>query len=480
MPPADAPPDPVTRALDRVRALVRGRPQEEDVDALLTDLDALDDRAFIRFDARSRTWSSGLDPGEIARLRSRWRRSAAHALWAVMGLVSADGHDRQRAITETQLHRSTTALLALRSTDWVPEVRQAAMSRLADAQSDLLLDLLPLLEVLTHERLRAEQLDELIESRLADDDLRAATHSESALTRRAAWRRLVAREAYDVRDLRERAVRDPDILVRATAAGLLPDLDDESRRTIASTLVGDRVGWLAGRGLEVMIELDGEPAIRAALTSPNATLRRRAREWAAIRGVDARSVYLDLLHRDPADALALIALAEIGDSADEWLLPEALDDDRARVRAAALKAVARLNAAAAREAAVEELVTGRSGRGMRAAAFVLRAASLSEHDLQRLEDVGLDAQRPAGQRLRALALLRPSRWRHLAAVLQARRTAPPPLRDVLDEELRMWTAKSSHIARGPDECRRETIVALLPDLDPAARRTIDFVLRTTV
>lgn len=56
-----------------------------------------------------------------------------------MGLVSTDGYDRQRAIGETQLRRSTIALIALRSTDWVPEVRQAAVSRLSAAPTVALL-----------------------------------------------------------------------------------------------------------------------------------------------------------------------------------------------------------------------------------------------------------------------------------------------------------------------------------------------------
>jgi HEAT repeat protein len=262
------------------------------------------------------------------------------------------------------------------------------------------------------------------------------------------------------------------------AAGQLDALDDHNRRLVAGVLVCDRVGWLAGRGLEVLVGLDGAPAITSALTAPNATLRRRARHWAAIRDVDARAVYLGRLRRDPFDALGLIALAEIGDPADHAVLLRALAEPRSRVRAAALKAVARFDMPAAQAAAMDDLAAGRSGRVGRAGVVVLRAASLADADLSRLEHVALDADRPAGQRLRALVLLRPARWRHLVTVLQARRTAEPPLLRVLDEELRAWIAKSSRISRGPDAGLRAIVGPLLNTLDEAPRRSIEFVLRT--
>src|ERR1044071_4413787 len=106
--------------------LVRGTPTDERVDALLVALDELHDRELVRFDERARTWNSGFGSGEITRL---FRRGAADRLWSVMGLVSSDGFERQGAIEEVQLRRSTAALIALRATDWVEQVRHAALLR---------------------------------------------------------------------------------------------------------------------------------------------------------------------------------------------------------------------------------------------------------------------------------------------------------------------------------------------------------------
>jgi hypothetical protein len=223
----------------------------------------------------------------------------------------------------------------------------------------------------------------------------------------------------------------------------------------------------------------GLRAIRSALTAPNATLRRRAREWAAIRDVDARSVYVERLRAAPSDALALVGLAEVGDRADRDVLVHALGDSRLGVRAAVLKAVARFDMAAAKSAAMDELAAGRSGPVGRAAAGVLSGVALGEADLNRLEEIAVDDRRPAGQRRRALALLRPARWRHLAVVMEARPGADLSLLHALDQELRVWINTSGHVSRGPDAGLRSRLHALLPTLDSAYRREIDFVLRTS-
>jgi hypothetical protein len=148
------------------------------------------------------------------------------------------------------------------------------------------------------------------------------------------------------------------------------------------------------------------------------------------------------------------------------------------VRAAALKAVSRLDPPAAKAAALGELVAGSSGRVGRAASVVLRAATLGDADFSVLERIARETESPVGQRLRALALLRRARWRHLVVVMQTRRTAQPPLLDVLDQELRAWIAASATVSRGPLEEHRRLVEQMLPELDESRRRSIEFVLRT--
>jgi hypothetical protein len=92
--------------------------------------------------------------------------------------------------------------------------------------------------------------------------------------------------------------------------------------------------------------------------------------------------------------------------------------------------------------------------------------------------IALDTERPPGQRLRALSLVRSSRWVHLATLLQARKQHE--LRARLDGELATWIAHSGRIGRAPAPEIRQQIEERLPELDPAQRRQIEFVLRTAV
>lgn len=217
-----------------------------------------------------------------------------------------------------------------------------------------------------------------------------------------------------------------------------------------------------------------------ALLASNAGLRRRARDWATLRSIDARAVYLAELREDPDDARALVALAEIGDKRDRDVLRRAANDQRARVRAPALRALATLEPATARSAAFAELVAGRSGRVARAAAEVIRAAGgLLSDEVRTLEEIALDQDRSPGQRTRALALLRPARWAHLNAILRSREAAGAPFAKRLNQELDAWIRRSTYLARGPTPEQRDAILVRLAQLEAPRRDAIEFVLRTT-
>jgi hypothetical protein len=456
--------DPVTRLLDQATALGPGWPRPEDAEALLNALDLLSDQELIVFDLRSRTWAYG-----------RWPQIPA------LELVSRSGHAREAAIEVVGLRRGTTALIALRATDWVAEVRHAALMRLAQTPTGALLGVLPLLDALTQNRTRARDLEALVEQRLRDRDLRAATELDDARARRVAWRRLAARGTLKPAEVRERLVHDPDVVVRGIAAAQLDVLPEADRRLVAETLLGDHVGGLAARALEVLVTLDGPAVIVPALTAPSPALRRNARGWAAVRGIDARARYLARLAGDPGDAPALIGLAEIGDPADHDLLRRVLaEDPRARVHAAALRAVARFDRAVALATALEDVGAGRAGRVGRAATAVIREqAGLSDSTAAALERLVLDADRGDGQRLRALVLLRPARWRQLVTLLRARRDAVLPLRAAIDTELDRWLDRSGHLVRGPDPAARQALGALLDGLPPNPRRRLEWILSTT-
>ena len=317
-------PDRVSFLVERAQRVLDGA----SADDLWRELDALPPRELVRFDWQSRSWSTGLVPKQIAALGR-----------AELSLVSADGHERERAIRATPLTPLTVKLLVLRAVDWVAPVRRAAIARLDACPADLLTRALPLAERLAEERYRGDELGELLDARLT---VRAATQSSDTRVRRTAWRRLG--DAAHPHELIEQAAVDPDAVVRSVAARALERLPPHDRRMLAEALIDDRVGRIAARALAALVGLDGAAPIREALTAPSATLRRAARDWARLHGIDARAVA-----RERGDA---IALAELADPRDEALIRAMLDDPRARVRAAGLRGLARIDRPAARRAAV--------------------------------------------------------------------------------------------------------------------------------
>jgi hypothetical protein len=157
-----------------------------------------------------------------------------------------------------------------------------------------------------------------------------------------------------------------------------------------------------------------------------------------------------------------------------------LADGRPRLRATALRALARHDRATARGVALDALRAGGSGRLVKAAADVLREGVLSTHELGALVQIAQNGGRSDGERLRAIALIRRDRWSHLAVVLDARATARGDgTRRQLDQELRAWIARSGTLGRAPDAGLRRQIERRLDTLDAEQRRQIEFVLRTT-
>lgn len=496
-------PDPVARSIDVANGLLdQPAPDRQTVSRLIEVLESFQPRELARFDEQARSYYSGIRWSEVRRLRGGGepggeRRSirarllqrgepgtapsdASRELWDALALVSADGHQREHAIRVARLRPLIVRLLVLRCIDWVPEVRAAALDRLHECPPRRLVDALPLAEQLAAERARGEILSAFMGTRFSEEDLRQAYRNPDARTRRAAWRRLRARGVATASELVDVAAHDEDVVVRGIAAGALEDLPAEARRSLAEVLVTDRFGSVAAPALAALVKLDGTPPILAALTGPSPALRWAARDWASIRGVDARDVYLGCLAHDASDVIALVALTELGDQRDEELFRRMLADERTRIRAAGLRGLARVDRPAGRRAALEALTSTATGRITWTAANILRDGTLSGEEISAISRIARDRTRTASQRFRCLSLLRPARWPHLAILLEARETADQENeRRRLDTEIRSWVSSSGRISRGPGPDLRERIERQLPAVNDGMRREIEFVLRTS-
>jgi hypothetical protein len=106
-----------------------------------------------------------------------------------------------------------------------------------------------------------------------------------------------------------------------------------------------------------------------------------------------------------------------------------------------------------------------SGRVQRAAAQTLRAGGLSDEEVRRLERIALDPAVAGAKRTRAIALLRPARWTHLAVLLET------------GDDVSSWS--SSNAGRGPAPELRRRIDARLGAVEPTRRAWLEWVLKTT-
>ena len=474
----EKPRDRVKVLVEQATRLLDSSPDHSSVVEFIAELEALPQRDLVRFDGQSRSWYSGLSSKAIARLRWPALRGGRKSLWEVLALVSADGRERQRGIRATPFSQLTACLLTIRATDWVGPVRAAALHKLDECPLALLIEALPLADQLATQRIRGEELHLLLDRQVSEEALREAARTASTSVRRAALRRLVERGTVVAGDVAN-AVDDEDVMVRMSAASALERLEVDQQRRIAQTLIDDPVGAVATPALNVLVAHDGAGPVDYALTGRSAGVRRAARDWAAIRDIDARAVYLGRLRFDARDRIALTGLAEIADKRDVSLFWDMLDDDRGRIRAAGLRALARVEEGAARPVAVDALRDRASGQMFWAAADVLRRGSPTATEIEALVPVGLNPERPAGQRFRALSLLRRNRWVHLATLLQAwAETEDDIVRRRLDQEINIWIASSSRLTHAPTDEVRQQIDKLLPQLAADQRREIEFVVRT--
>lgn len=412
-----------------------------DAPTLLAELDALSPRELVRFDQRSR---SGLPWGSVARM-------PPGRLKDVLELFAPSGYVRQDAVERARLTPFTTRVLVLRCADWVAPVRVSAFARLRACDRALLVAALPLVSWVVDEWTRGDLLRELLDERLTDGDLRALTRDGDAGLRRSAWRRLALRTALTPADA-QRAVVDEDVVVREIVVRGLPALPALERRVLAELLLEDRIGRIAAKALGELVQLDGADRILPALTARSATVRRAARDWARVRDVDARAVYLG---REPGDAMALLALAEIGDPRDVDRFRAMLTHTRAQVRDAGLRALAKHDRPAARRVALERLIAGHG----RAATRVLRAGAPDDAEVEALSALALDADRTWEERRRALALLRRGTWTHFTVALEAGLAGDVPVpQGRPSAHLRPRLARQLDQVTSP---RRETLAVVL-------------------
>ena len=440
---------------------------------------------------RSRLSWAGLDPRRLRRQAPKgWLRTAYFGLAS----LHRNGRVREAAVQALAEERSgdEVPFLVLRLNDWVGPVRaraeEAVRDRLRPEHRQSWTRALPL--VLGLEGRERHHAGFVVQGVLrlltaTPDALREVLASPDRATRRAGHR--IAHDAGGDSALlaARRAVGDPDVVVRLAAAGsvrtgIVADAEVET------AFLNDPAADVRRRVLLGRVERGtphADETLREALLDESAGVRSDARFFLGRRtGEPIRAdVYRRALDA-PATAsrlrAALGGLAEVGDASDADLAAPYLADERASVRAAALRAVLSL-AAEAHAGRLLDLAQDPSPRVVRSVARAVASGALPVPDPQATLDQWLRAEDPAlaYEALRALAG-RPF-WQRLPYVLDAYGAADPRTARLAEESVGRWLHQSGRVFTTPTPAERRAARRALSETaaPDGMRRGVEAVLK---
>jgi HEAT repeat protein len=278
-------------------------------------------------------------------------RGGADLLRLLVASLDPDGYIRQAAVEGLAATGGplTVNALVLRTTDWVPQVREAAMTalnrRTAPDEAASAVRLLVRLRGRRRADGVAEAYGEVLAAPERRRSVRALAADEDPLTRRFGVELALRLGEYVPWDLLRTALRDPDQVCRRLCAQRLLESDPEQ----AARLLRSRSA--AVRELAVEALPDDVPAAR--LVGPLAdrarVVRAQARWRLYSRGEPPVDVYRKQLHKPlrgvPERMVAGLAtgLGECGDASDVPLLSKLLESKYGPVvRRAVARALGRL------------------------------------------------------------------------------------------------------------------------------------------
>jgi hypothetical protein len=367
-------------------------------------------------------------------------------------------------------------LLVIRATDWVPEVRGAALDALSGVVAHDFARHVGLVEQLSAARARTDGLDRLVNAVLIStsglSELSQLRNADDQLVRRAAWnllmRWLPERTTAQLAD----AARDPDPWLRhwaqahAGAGGITVEWE------VARAMRRDPVGRLRARALRTEINLggSGDPFLTDALSDQSAAVRAVAQHHLRASGVEIRALYRTRLAAKPKVG-DILGIGEVGEPSDAGLVRRWLADPRARYRQAALISGAHLAGGDIDTAAAA--LDDPSPRVARTGVRLLGASRLPSTLVAQME--ARAATGSPSVRRSALVVLRPYPWPWLLAVLRCHNAPDEETRRFAREEL----ARGRIPTTAPSADTADAVLELLPSVNKKSAELIEWVLRTT-
>jgi HEAT repeat protein len=410
----------VARALEKI---LDGQPA-----SVLARLEAERRGSMFQFDE----WTSGGPPSPaIAR-----KLAEVPGAWAALGALSYNrsGYVREAAVHALAKCSDVRAVpfLLLRMNDWVPAVREVAVAamrrRVRPDHADALVACLPLVLALRKRpRQSHEEFVDLVVALLRGPGREAlvrGARSHDCAARRACWRLLLDGDPVDASTVGD-ALADSDSVVRTIAARRLRALPPApSLLRVLEMAAADHTYPVRREAIGLL--LDRYPAaavafIDHALLDPHPVLRdiavieRKKRD----PDFDAALFYGEAIGRERGRGLraAIAGLVERGSEEDVLTLLPLVEDRRAKVRRAALDAIAKLD-----KESVEvfvELLSDPSRRVSRAAAVAL-GSRLRPSVIEAASLAGSDVRAPDHVRVSAVEVIEQAwPWERLACLLRA-------------------------------------------------------------
>ncbi|MGW3626512.1 hypothetical protein [Streptomyces sp. NPDC000880] len=386
----------------------------------------------------------------------RWSAVAVqrllHGELSPLGLALAafhsDGHVREAAVMYLAEHNDTLVpALALRASDWVPQVRdraRAALERPLAEPSATALVAVAGVALALRERREGRWLADRIETVFREGPaqlLTAALAAPDWRTRRAAHLTALAAGRLDLAQMLHAAEHDGDLLTRircaeaavqaAAAAGAV-DLVRPLLSSGTAMVRAEAVHRLAQGG-------DITPAT-AALADRNPIVRAVAQAALRRAGSDPVEQYRRLVTTSRPEPGAIAGLAETGTADHVGLISPWLDHPQPRGRAEAVRALRRLGAAD--PDTLSAMLTDPSGAVTRQVTIGLRPWA-SRLDLPRLREL-LAVSNPHHIRVAAYRLLHErDTWTRLLIDLELVADPSPSMRNRARNDIATWLSREA-------------------------------------
>ncbi|AXB41679.1 hypothetical protein [Amycolatopsis albispora] len=361
------------------------------------------------------------------------------ALELLLDACRASGYVREAAVAAMSEVDDPVVLpvLALRTADWVPQVRDRARrlcrQHFDDAPARVITLLAPIAYAVRARR-NGDWLANAVDELLRDgppEALTAALSAEDREIRRSAYEIGVAAGRIDADRLVHAALTDPDLptRLRCAKAAIRTGNAEVPHLLLASGTAGVRA--------EAVKALDEPESAFSALSDRSAVVRAVAQQIVRRHGIDPAARYRELLaaHQPPGPAV-LAGLGETGTESDGDLLRPWLTHPTARGRAETIRALRRLGCSAP----LLPLLTDASSTVTRQVTLSLRQEALDEQVLWPV----LWGPHPPHVRRAVLRLLRAhSTWTRITADLRMLRDADPDLCTQARADLDAWLAREA-------------------------------------